>query len=145
MKKLFILLIFGLLSGIAYSPQYKYLYLARAEKIKPYEKTWKAICLVESSNNPRAYNKKENAVGIVQVREIRLDDYNKQTGQRYKLTDMYDPVLAKSIFVYYAKQYDYKDIERIARCWNAGQNGMRIKASQSYYKKVLRALKSISK
>jgi hypothetical protein len=39
-----------------------------------------AIIQVESSGNPRAYNQREDAVGILQIRRILVDDLNRIYG-----------------------------------------------------------------
>ena len=80
------------------------------------ELTWKAVCVIESRNNPKAINKSEQAYGIVQVRQIRLDDYFQRTGIRYTLTEMLDTVKAKEVFMYYANIL--MDPETISRRWN---------------------------
>jgi hypothetical protein len=141
MRKIILILMlfcFSSLPGLA--PLRKTLYIERPIVIKPYEKLRKAIIWVESKNDPMAYNKKEGAVGLYQIRKIRLDDFNKRTKSVYKLSDMYNPDKAKSVFLWYATKKHYSDIESISRCWNGGENGMKIKATKSYYYKVQKAL-----
>jgi len=70
--------------------------------------------MVESGGDRWAYNKREHAVGIAQVRMIRLRDYNRRAGKSYQLSDMYDPYKAKIVFMYYCSG----DYERIAKSWN---------------------------
>jgi hypothetical protein len=118
MKKLLLLILFGVLSHIAYAPKNKCMYIARGVVIEPYGTISKTIALVESSNNPLAYNKTEKAVGLYQIRPIRLRDYNEKTGSNYELKDMFDPVINKKVFLYYATKYRYNDYESIARDWN---------------------------
>lgn len=110
------------------------------EPIKPYEKVWEAICEVESRKNPMAYNKKEESVGICQIREIRLRDYEQQTGVHYELNEMFDVEKSKSVFMHYASQINPSDIEKIAREWNGGANGMKKRSTKKYYELVKKAL-----
>ena len=131
MKKLFLLLIFSVLCGIAYSPEYKCLYIAKATEINPIKRIWDAICFIESSNNPKAYNRVERATGIVQIRPIRLRDFNQQTGKHYKINEMFDPVKSKEIFIFYANKYNPYDYEGISREWN-GKYGH----TDKYWKRV---------
>jgi len=81
-----------------------------------YDQIWQAVCMVESSGNPLAYNLKENAVGISQIRQIRIDEYNQRTGKDYKLIEMYDVEKSKEVFMYYA--HLLKDPDLIIRKWN---------------------------
>ena len=94
----------------------RYLIIECPPEIKPYELLWKAVCKVESGNNPLAYNIKENAVGICQIRPVKLNHYNKLTGNHYTLSQMYDKEISKSIFMYFAMQYS--DYETICIQWN---------------------------
>ena len=83
-----------------------------------YEKIWNAVIHVESRGNPMAYNPDEGATGIAQIRQIRVDDYNRRTGSNYLLEQMYDPDISKEIFMYYARLIGYENPEWIARRWN---------------------------
>jgi len=119
MKKRLILLCFGLLVSIAgYSPQHKTLTIAIEPPIEPYKALWDAVSMVESSMDSMAYNVREQATGIVQIRPIRLRDYNTKTGNRLKLSDMYSVKISKEIFFYFATKYHYTDYETIAKKWN---------------------------
>jgi len=139
--KITILLILFSLS--AYCPVSNFLVIPEAPKINPYEKIWKAHCIVESSNNPYAVGDtklKNFSYGIVQIRKSRLDDYYEKTGIRYFEKDMIDTVKAKEVFMYYALQYSPDDIERISREWNVGTKGMQKKSTIKYYRKILNAV-----
>lgn len=108
----------------------------RTEAIMPYEVIWNAICAVESGFNPMAIGDKhlkEHSYGIVQIRQSRLDDYYNQTGIRYNVTDMFDPMKAKQVFMYYCIS---SDLEVIARTWNGGSRGMEKKATLEYWQKI---------
>jgi len=85
---------------------------------RPYEPLWKAVCEVESSNNVFAVNEDEQAYGISQIRQIRLDDYNNRTGKNITLTDCFDYNVSREVFMYYALMYDTSEFETIARRWN---------------------------
>jgi soluble lytic murein transglycosylase-like protein len=137
MKRLILLLCFGILVSIAANPSYEnVIYIPFSPPLTPYEALSRAIGTVESKNDPNAYNSRENAVGIYQVRPIRLDDYYQRTGKRYELNEMYDTIKAKKVFLYYALQYHYSETERISREWNGGERGMKKQSTKSYYKKV---------
>jgi len=96
-----------------------------------YDDIFFAVTMVESRGNPNAYNSKENAVGLAQIRQIRIDDYNARTGDSLSLNDAYDPFIAKKIFVYYADLIGKENRDLIIRKWN-GSGPM----TYEYLKKV---------
>ena len=97
--------------------------------IELYSDLISAVYYVESRCDSMAYNPKENAVGGLQIRQIRLDDYNKRTSKNYSLQEMYEFTKAKEVFLYYARKYE--DPETIAKKWN-GSGPM----TAIYWKKV---------
>jgi hypothetical protein len=122
-----------LLAGLtAYAPGKHELFVPRAEKIKPYERLMWATGMVESHNDSLAYNPVEHAVGIFQIRPIRLRDYNQRTHKSYKLKDCYKTKVSKEIFLYYCQGHD---LETISRAWNG--SGAKTK---EYFNKVKKHL-----
>ena len=117
-KLLLIFLMYSFSVMAAYAPARKVLYIEYSIPVQPYEKLWKVVCMAESSNRPIAYNKDENAIGIVQIRPVRLRDFNDRTGKNYTMDDMYDVTISKEVFMYYAVQMHYSDTEKIAKRWN---------------------------
>lgn len=111
---LFGILLFGNIMLFAPAPYEVRLFVS--EPIQPYERLWEAVCFVESSFNPLAVNESEGAYGISQIRQIKLDWYEKQTGIRYTLQDCFDKEISKTIFLYHMDCYD--DPERGVRAWN---------------------------
>ena len=101
-----------------YGPERNTLTIITNSAINPFEALFKAVCDVESAGNALGYNKDKNAIGIVQIRQIRIKDYNRRTGHNYKLIEMFNPEKAKSVFMYYASKYNPCDYEHIARSWN---------------------------
>lgn len=139
MKCMKILILLALLSLKAYSPDLKVLYVCSYAPIAPYEQIWKAVCKVESSNNPLAIgdkNLKKHSYGIAQIRQSRLDDFNQRTGKHYTTKDMFDVAKSKEVFMHYASG----DNETIARNWNGGNRGMQKKSTKKYYKLIQKNL-----
>jgi len=133
-----LLLLLLLTFAICKAPEYRTLYIERAEKISKYDYIWKVICQVESNNDPLAYHMEEDgwpAVGISQIRWVRLKDYNGRTGHNYKMKDMYDPIKNRQVFMYYANLLD--DPDKIIRKWNGSGH-----KSYKYLKRVQAILKS---
>jgi len=111
-----------------------------APEIQPYEALWNATCKVESNFNAYAIGDKhlkQKSYGIAQIRKTRLDDYYRQTGIRYSVTDMYDPNKSKEVFMHYASG---TNLESISRCWNGGDRGMSKKSTLKYWKLIQKHL-----
>ena len=102
----------------SFAPEHRTIILTSAIKEQPYEAIFKAVCVTESNFDADAYNSKENAVGIAQIRSIRIRDYNQRTGDNFTLSQMFDPDKAKIVFMYYACKFHPSDYEKIARSWN---------------------------
>lgn len=116
MKALFTLLLL-LICIKVYGPENLRLFILKHEVINPYEKLYKAICMEESSIRSNIINQEEQAYGIVQIRQIRLDDYQRLTGKHYELKDCLKTSVSKEIFMFYAMRYN-NDLSLIARKWN---------------------------
>ena len=116
----------------------KRIYIPVYEGINPYKSIWKAASMVESNNDTLAYNPIEKAVGIVQIRPIRLKDYNKRAGKSYKLQDCYNEKISREIFFYYISKYEADDISGICKDWNgSGQK------HKEYIKKIKKQLSKL--
>ncbi len=86
--------------------------------IDPFGKLIYALGMVETGNDTTAFNPIEEAVGFLQIRPIRVLDYNKRTGSNFTVFDMYSYKNSKRIFMYYASLIGPYDFERIAKNWN---------------------------
>lgn len=114
---LFVLfLLFSSLPSIA--PDRNYLIIFYPVTITPFEPLMYAIGMVETMGNTLAYNEFENAVGIFQIRQIKLDEYNRQTRGNYKLEDMFDLEISRKVFLHFASQIGPYNFEKIAKAWN---------------------------
>ena len=90
-----------------------------------------ATAMVETMGNPLAYNEFENAVGIFQIRQVRIDEYNRRTGSKFALSEMYDPQLSEKVFLYFASRFGPYNLEKIAKSWN-GSGPM----TELYWKRI---------
>jgi hypothetical protein len=95
------------------------------------EMLWRAVCIVESNNDPLAVNVKEQAYGIAQIRECRIQHFNKLTSKSYRLEDCFNPAVSREIFMYFATE----DLEKTARAWNGSG-----KATLKYWNKIKKYL-----
>ena len=86
------------------APSTELLTITRPDPIKPYTGLIHAIGMVETKGDTLAYNPVEQAVGVFQIRPVRLKDYNKRTGSRYIMKDLYNYKISEKIFLYYASK-----------------------------------------
>lgn len=126
------------LAGLA--PGNKVITIAKLPPISPFKALLEASAWVESSNNPNAHNRLEKATGLLQIRPIRLRDYNQRTGSRLKLKDCYNPDISKKIWLYYASQFQPHEQMQIAKAWNG-----RGKSNRIYWDKIKKQLKYLEK
>ena len=106
-----------------------------------------AIAYVESELNPTAYLKREDAVGILQIRPIMVKDVNrilKLNGDtnRFNMKDRWDISKSIDIFNIYTNFYSksLSNVENIARRWNGGPTGHHKSSTIHYWKQVKLAL-----
>lgn len=129
-------------------------FLASAAHAAPSEALWKATVHVESRGDPRAYNAREGAAGIVQIRMGCLADVNriarlKGLSVRFTSSDRYKPARARKMWkiyldyygTYYARRAGrVADDEVYARIWNGGPSGYRKRATAKYWKRIREAM-----
>ena len=97
------------------------------------------MMLVESGGDPRAYNARENAAGVLQVRPVMVQEVNRLLGyEEFTDQDRWCPVRSEQMAVIFADRHGYKP-EEFARRWNAGSN-WRGRQASAYWQKVLSSL-----
>lgn len=79
-----------------------------------------AFAVVESSDNPRAINRKENAVGLLQIRPIMVRQANMIVGEDiYTLSDRHDSLTSIAIFHTVMSELNPElDVDRAIDIWN---------------------------
>jgi len=117
-KILFVTLLLFSSTFRIFAPVSESLIIVQSAPIEPYKDLIHAIGMVETMCDTLAYNPIEEAVGYFQIRPIRLRDYNKRTGNNFKMRDLFNYEISEKIFLYYAVQIGPYDFERIARKWN---------------------------
>jgi hypothetical protein len=135
MKKMTTLLILLTICSTLIAPPLGQLIIIASTPIKPWEKVWNVTCKIESNNDSTAVGDKHLkrwSHGIAMIRQSRLDDFNKRTGKNYTIKDVYDTIIAKEIFMFYA----HGDNEVTAREWNGGPDGMIKKSTIEYWNKI---------
>jgi hypothetical protein len=60
-----------------------------------------AIYTIESSNNPKAYNKSSKAKGLGQTTPIVLEEWNNLNSVKYTSDDLFNPIINKKISNWY--------------------------------------------
>jgi hypothetical protein len=112
-----------------------------------------AVIQVESSGNPRAYNQREDAVGILQIRKIVVDDLNRIYGPPYySYKDRWDVGKSKEMFQKYMAHYGTKrrlgrkpTSEDFAKIWSGGPRGWQKQATIPYWIKVEKQIKRLDR
>lgn len=118
LKIAYLTFLFLSLSLKASAPVTKQLTIISTDPIEPYKKLISAIGSVETMHDTLAYNPVEQAVGYFQIRPIRLEDYNKRTGSKIKMKQLFDYKTSEKIFLYYAELAGPYNFEKIAKNWN---------------------------
>jgi len=129
MKAIMIILFLAMFQSIC-APPLREVVICHPEEINPYIEIMHAVTTIESSNGVNLYNAKEQAFGWFGIRPIRLEDYNKRTGQNITHAQCYDYETGKMIFLFYASQVDYRDIKGICIAWNG------VSKENRYYAKI---------
>lgn len=127
--------LFIVITLLLYAPGPVTLMIPADKAIKPFAGLIRAIGKVECSYDTLAVNHTEDAWGYFQIRQIRLEDYKKQTGIFYSRADMLDYYKAEKVFMFYAMQMGPYNLELIAKRWNG--SGPK---TEEYWKKVQRCL-----
>ena len=112
---------------------------ASAANLDPF---FAALGKVESSNNSKAVNKKEIALGIYQIRPAYFKDANLKGSH----SQVFDPAFARRVCEAYFKRYEPEayakgDFETLARCHNGGNSFRRHKQkTDKYWQKIKKNL-----
>jgi len=113
---------------------------ASAANLDPF---FAALGKVESSGNSKAVNKKENALGIYQIRAAYFKDSNVKGNHE----QVFDPVFARRVCEAYFKRYAPEayakgDFESLARLHNNGPSWAKSKSkTNGYWSKIQKNLK----
>jgi hypothetical protein len=86
--------------------------------VEPYRRLIQAVGMVETMHDTLSYNPLEQAAGYFQIRPIRLEEYNRRTGSKYIMNDLFKYEVSEKIFLYFADLIGPYDLEQIARKWN---------------------------
>lgn len=101
-----------------------------------------AITVVESNGNDLALNKKEQAWGSMQIRQMVLTDVNKAYKTNYQLNQMKNRSASHEVFKKYIKLYKADTTpEAASKCWNGGprwrnKTGLARKNLDNYWNRV---------
>ena len=113
-----------------------------------------ALIFIESRGNDSAIGDRHlvgnEAVGALQIRPIMVREVNRilkiqKSDKRFKLSDRFNR--QKTIEMFYVwKNFHHKDsdFEKIARNWNGGPKGYKLRNTERYWKKVQKELNGIT-
>ena len=103
----------------------------------PIDTLLNAVMAVESNFDTMAYNEKENAVGVLQIRPIMVREVNRLLGEdKYTLKDRWNKTKSIEMFNVIRSHLKGATDEQIARTWNGGYNGKNIPQTLQYWIKV---------
>lgn len=112
------------------------------------ERVMNAIIQVESQGNPKAYNKRGDCVGLLQITKVCVRECNnilkeKKSKKRYTYADRWDADKSKEMFRLFQNKYNPTgNMEKAARLWNGGINYKRNpRKTNKYWAAVKRKLK----
>jgi hypothetical protein len=139
MKAIIIILLI-IVSADLFAPGTGELPIGASEGINPWIPVWSAVKIVELQGKPdTTINRDEWAYGPGQIRQAKLEDFNKSVKRRaysvktYTLLDCLREPVAREIFMWHCCQY--RDIETAVKRWN-GSGPM----AEEYLVKVLNEL-----
>jgi len=118
LKKLVLVSVLLSVTFKALAPSRESFIIVASDPVNPFKRLIHAIAMVETKFDTLAYNPIEEAVGIFQIRPVRLEDYNKRTGNHYRKKDLYNYAVSEKIFLFYAHEIGPYNFEKIARRWN---------------------------
>ena len=100
-----------------------------------------AIIMVESRNNDSAHAVGEDAVGVLQIRKVMVDDVNrilkrKNLDKIYTYEDRWDRNKSIEMFHIFVDYYNLETAEEVARGWNGGPRGINNPATEHYWLRV---------
>lgn len=101
-----------------------------------------AIAQVESGKNPKAFNKNGNCAGYLQITPVVVKDCNQiLKKKKYTLKDRFNKQKSIEMFVIYQNAHNPSgNTEKAIRVWNGGPN-YSVKATNKYYRKVMKHYK----
>jgi len=101
---------------------------------------------VESNYNPDVIGDNGTAFGILQIRQLAIDDVNQKYGTNYIHQDAFNVKKSEEIFDLYVTIWSDKlelrhgrkaTVEDIVRIWNGGPRGYQKKSTKHYYNKFI--------
>jgi hypothetical protein len=134
-NKLLLLFIKAAFPVALFAPGSHAITMVEGKESNPFSDLIYAIGKVETNLDTLAYNPTEEATGFFQIRPVRVEDYNRRTGNSFTLSDMYDYSKSEKVFLYYASEIGPYNFERIARRWNGSGS-----KTYNYWKRVKRYL-----
>ncbi|OFY74940.1 MAG: hypothetical protein A2V46_13475 [Bacteroidetes bacterium RBG_19FT_COMBO_42_7] len=118
LRKLMFTILFLVICFGAEAPESNTFLVLESPGIRPFSVLMYATAMVETMGNNLAYNGFENAVGIFQIRQVKVDEYNRLTGRKFILTDMFEYANSEKVFLYFASRVGPYNFEKIAKAWN---------------------------
>jgi hypothetical protein len=117
-KSVVVCLVLLSLSFRVAAPSWNAITIYEFSPVEAYRQLEFAVGMVETQGDTLSFNPREDAIGIFQIRPIRLNDYNIRTGSRITRDELYNYETSEKIFIYYAELIGPYNFEQIAKRWN---------------------------
>lgn len=117
---------------------------SQSDKEERYNRLLNIIIIMESSYNEKAINKKEKAVGLLQIKHIMMQEANNIIGyEKYKLEDRLNKKKSLEIFKIIQTKYNpMYDLKKGCMLWNTGNINPKGNEGKKYWEKVERLIKT---
>ena len=99
------------------------------------------MSLVESGGNTNAWNAKECAIGLLQIRHQAVADINRHYHVSFSQADYKNAGLSAWAVLAYGHIYHARTPEQYAELWQSGPRKRGCKASREYWRKVQAMMK----
>lgn len=119
--------------ALVLAPGINALYILKAELIDRWLPVWQAVKYVESRNIAHMVNITEGAYGCAQIRQEKLNDFNRATGHYYLLKDCLRESVSYEVFRWHCA--GFRDPVVAVKRWNGRGPG-----SENYWRKVRKQL-----
>ena len=104
--KMELMIFFSILTLSLSAPEAESLMIEASEPVNLFETYFKAVCKIESNNNPYDIHFYEGSIGIAQLRQCNLVDYNAKHVPKIHLFACLSPEVSKKIFLWLCSFYN---------------------------------------
>jgi hypothetical protein len=94
------------------------------------------MSIVESGGHTNAFNRRECAIGKLQIRQQAVEDINRHYHMNLALEDYRNPGLSAWAVLAYGHIYHCRTPEQYSRAWNGGPHWKEKPRTEDYWRRV---------